>query len=138
MGWKTRGVFVAAVAGGAVAARRVAAARRPEPARWHAVTVYRPIDEVAPGGELPQPLRELGDGVEVVVRLAPGDRGTEIAARPQEGQDAGPVRRALREARSLLETGQVMRPDRPSTTRRTLLNRPMEHVTRHGREGGLL
>jgi hypothetical protein len=38
----------------------------------------------------------------------------------------------------MLETGETLRPDAPSTTERTLLNRPLEHVTRHGREEGRL
>jgi len=48
------------------------------------------------------------------------------------------VRRALREAKCLLETGEILGPDQPPTTRRTLFNRPLELATRHGREEGLL
>jgi hypothetical protein len=138
-----RGVFVAAAAGGAVAARRVLPARRggSPPPRWHAITVNRPLGEVAPGGRLPGPLSELGDAVEVRLRPAPGDRGTEVAARLRDagaGPGAGDVRRALRESRSLLETGEILLPDAPGTTQRTPLNRVLEHVTTHGREEGLL
>jgi hypothetical protein len=138
-----RGVFVAAAGAGAVAARRALPVRRGAVVRprWHAITVNRPLDEVAPGGRLPGPLAELGDTVEVRMRPAPGDRGTEVAARlrdPGAGPGAGEVRRALRESRSLVETGEILLPDAPGTTRRTPLNRVLEHVTAHGREEGLL
>jgi hypothetical protein len=99
--------------------------------RWHTVTVNRPPDEVSPNGRLPEPLAKLGDTIEVQVRPAPGDRGTEVAARLRapvpsgptgaaarlKGHDPrGPVRRALRDSRALLETGEVMSPDEPPTT----------------------
>lgn len=98
--------------------------------RWHTVTVNRPADEVS-GGRLPGPLAELGDRIEVQTRPAPGERGTEIAARLRgpvpSGLEAaagqirdedprGPLRKALRDTRSLLETGEVLSPDKPSTT----------------------
>jgi hypothetical protein len=47
------------------------------------------------------------------------------------------VRRALRETKSLLETGEVLQPDAP-TTKPSLLNKPLRAVTAHGREEGLL
>jgi hypothetical protein len=102
---------------------------------------------------LPEPLAELGDTVEVELRTAPGGRGTEIAVRPRNGEPSGAgavaarlrgddprwaVRRALRETRSLLETGEVLHPSQPPTTERTPLNRPLEYATRHGREEGRL
>ncbi|MFC8874644.1 MULTISPECIES: alcohol dehydrogenase catalytic domain-containing protein [Streptomyces] len=88
--------------------------------RWHTVTINRPPDEVSANGRLPEPLAKLGDKIEVQVRPAPGDRGTEVAARLREpvpfgpggaaarlkGQDPrGSVRRALRDSRALLESG---------------------------------
>jgi hypothetical protein len=96
-------------------------------ARWLPVTVYRPIGDVE--GHLPTPITDLGDMVEVRVRPAPGDRGTEIAAKLKDGShsDSGflkrlagrdpnqEVRRALREAKSLLEAGEVVQADIPST-----------------------
>ena len=147
-----RAALVAAAAGGVVAARRVIAGRRSggliptaiagadRPDRWHVVTVYLPMEEVAPEGRLrPGPLTELGDGVELAVRPAPGDRGTEIAARPLGGgAEVGEVRRALRETKSLLECGEVVLPSGPPTTERTLRSRPLEHATKHGREEGTL
>lgn len=163
MGWVARGVFLAAAAGGGVVTNRVLAARRPGGTRadtrhdasihqrWHTVTVYRPLDEVAPGGQAPAPLSELDD-VEVRFSPAPGDRGTEIAVRLRGGEPSGAaaavatrlgddprhaVRRALRETKSLLETGEVLQPDAP-TTKPSLLNKPLRAVTAHGREEGLL
>ena len=99
--------------------------------RWHAVTVNRPPEEVSSEKPLPGPLTELGDKIEVQIRPAPGDKGTEIAARVRGSVPSGPLgtyarlsdndprqalRKALRETKSLLETGEVLKPDtRPST-----------------------
>lgn len=125
----------AGVATGAVVARGLKP-RRQETAdgdRWLAVTINREPADVQPD-KLPSPLQEYGDRIEVRVRPAPGDRGTELAVRSTEGQPditrsvparlagADPrqdLRRALREAKALLETGEVMRPDAPPTTRET-------------------
>ncbi|MEU4221349.1 hypothetical protein [Actinoplanes sp. NPDC026623] len=154
-------IFATACGAGAVATRAVLNRRSPRRAgaredarhqRWHTITVNRDIAEVTTGDRLPQPLADLS-GVEVRFRPAPGDRGTEIAVRLLAGEPAGAatirnrvagddpryaVRRALRETRSLLETGDVLLPDAPATTRRTIRNTPLEHATRHGREEGLL
>jgi hypothetical protein len=121
--------------------------------RWHSVTVNRPPEEVAPEGRLPEPLAGLGDAVEVRLRSAPGGRGTEMAARLRDGAPAGPgaavariagkdprqeVRAALRQSKQLLETGEVLTPDEPPTTRRTLRSLPLELATRRaGGEGRL-
>ncbi|AIS02097.1 hypothetical protein [Streptomyces glaucescens] len=102
--------------------------------RWLTVTVNRPAEEVRPGGQLPPPLRPFDDRIEVDVRPAPGDRGTELAVRLKQppgaartslpgrlaGQDPRQeLRLALREAKALLEAGEVLHPDTPSTTRET-------------------
>jgi hypothetical protein len=159
MGWLARGAVLAAAAGGGMAATRILRARRApgggsgDRQRWHTLTVNLPPEEVAPGGRLPDPLARLGDTVDIEVRPAPADKGTEIAVKLRDGEPSGakgltsrftrddprwPVRRALRETRSLLETGEVLLPDAPTTTRRTLRSRPLEFSTRHGREEGLL
>jgi hypothetical protein len=131
---------VVAATAGTVAATRVVSARR-SPAsvgRTHALTVERPYDEIN-GDDLPEPLRALGEGVTVELRDAPGDRGTEIHVRRlDDSVTAGDVRRALREARSLLEVGYVLLPDAPPTTKKTLRNKPLRAATQRGREGGLL
>ena len=160
-----RAMVVAGVGAGVLAVRRMtrqsgngSGARAPD--RWHSVTVNRPLrrpqsppEEVAPEGRLPEPLAELGDAVEVRLRQAPGDRGTEVAARLRDGAPAGPggvvaraagtdprqdLRSALRRAKQLLETGEVLSPDQPPTTRRTLRNLPLELAGRRaGGEGRL-
>jgi hypothetical protein len=121
--------------------------------RWHVVTVNRPPEEVSPGGRLPEPLAELGDQIEVQIRPAPGDRGMELAARFRgrvpsglsgaaarlTGQDPRQsVRAALREAKMLIETGEVLRPDESPTTRRTPINLPLELAVRRARGEGRL
>lgn len=167
MAWTSKAAVAAAVAGGALVAGRVVGnrvrrswgnhaagrGRRGPEARWHVATVNLAPERVAPGGQVPRPLAELGDTIEARFRPAPGDRGTEIAVRLRGGEPTGvsgalarlrgadprwPVRTALRETRSLLETGEVLRPSQPPTTERTLLNRPLGRVARHGRAEGLL
>jgi hypothetical protein len=151
-------VVVAGVGAGVVAVRRIAGRQfgngaRDSQDRWHTVTVNRPPDQVAPDGRLPDPLAELGDAVEVQIRPAPGGRGTELAARLRGAVPSGlggvaaraagndprqNLRAALRQSKQLLETGEVLRPDEPPTTRRTLWNLPLELATRHaGGEGRL-
>jgi hypothetical protein len=121
--------------------------------RWRVVTVNRAPEQVAPGGRLPEPVAKLGQAVEVQVRPAPGDRGTELAVRRRDGEPSGvggvlarvtgndprqQVRAALRQAKQLVETGEVQSPDTPPTTRRTLRGLPLELATRRaGREGRL-
>jgi hypothetical protein len=145
---------IGAVGAGGLVARRALAGRAGGSGtgadRWHAVTVYRPIDEVAPGGRLPEPLAALGDRIETRLQPAPGDRGTEVHARlvgsgPDGAEDPGgaesPVaqlRTALRTAKQLLETGEVLEPDRPGTTTPTPLNAPLRAAIRLGRGGGRL
>ncbi|MET8040315.1 hypothetical protein ABZU25_05545 [Micromonospora sp. NPDC005215] len=101
------------------------------PPRWEVVTVDRPPEQVLPAGRWPEPLRRLDGAVEVRVRLAPGDRGTELAARPLAGvtppvglaahlvgDDPGLlVRRALRQIKQRVEAGEVLRADRSALDR---------------------
>ncbi|MFF5074379.1 hypothetical protein ACFY2R_25015 [Micromonospora olivasterospora] len=130
---RTVGAVAAGAVAGATAARTLCARRgkgrpgaRPRPGRWEVVTVDRPPERVLPGGRWPEPLRRLGAAVEVAAGPAPGGRGTELAARPAGGAAALPgmaahlagddpgrfVRAALREAKQLAETGELLRPDR--------------------------
>ncbi|WP_433649537.1 hypothetical protein ACQP2C_23070 [Micromonospora zamorensis] len=102
------------------------------PARWQVVTVDRPLEQVLPDGRWPEPLRRLGGAVEVRVRPAPGDRGTELAARPLPGGTPPPglaahlvgddpgllVRRTLRQVKQRVEAGEVLRADRSALDRR--------------------
>jgi hypothetical protein len=109
--------------------------------RWHSVTVNRSPQDVDPDS-LPGPLAALGEDVELRIRPAPADKGTEIHARLRSGdtpEARGKLRAALRESRSLLEIGEVIEPNVNRTTQPTPLNRPLAAQTGdRGREGGLL
>lgn len=143
------GVAVVGVVAGVTAARRrqrpgdgVLAAGPADrgPDRWHSVTVNCEPERLGP---LPPPLDSLGFEVEVRIRPAPGDRGTELAARVADPSKAGrdtvrQLRASLREARALAEIGEVPLPDSPPTTERTLLSRPLAAATEHGRGEGRL
>jgi hypothetical protein len=133
---------VAVFAGVAAGTGAVVLARRrtgTTPNRWHSVTVNCSPERLDPK---PPPLDELGFPVEIRIRPAPGDRGTELAARVAgDHPDADAIRhlrRAVREARSLAEVGEVLLPDAPATTHRTLIGAPLAAVTRHAREEGRL
>ncbi|MFD7702898.1 hypothetical protein [Streptomyces caelestis] len=129
--------MVPVAAAGVAAARKAGTTRHGDDRtgdRWLTVTVNRPTSDVRRDGKLPDALQRLADEIDVRVRPAPGDRGTELAARYKEpvpavstsvpgrlaGQDPRQeLRRALRDAKSLLEAGEVLRPDTPPTTRPT-------------------
>jgi hypothetical protein len=157
MSKKTTAMLVAAggLSAGAVILRRRASTDGHDGAadRWHVVTVNRSQDEVSAGGRLPGPLGEMGDAVEVQLRPAPGDRGTEVAARMRtpvpsgasgltaRGRGEDPrqdLRKALRESKSILETGEVVLPDRPSTNKPTLTGRPLDLLLGRARGEGRL
>ncbi|MEU1360162.1 hypothetical protein ABZ356_10005 [Micromonospora zamorensis] len=109
--------------------------------------------ELTPDSPLPEPLAGLGDAVDVQIRRAPADQGVELAVRLRDGAQspvtAGArrlagrdpnqaIRAALREAKQLLETGEVLHPDSPPTTRTTAVNKPLQMATRLGRREGRL
>jgi hypothetical protein len=148
----------AAAAGAAVGTRLAARSTSPfrdQPPRnrWLMVTVNCPPERLASPDDLPAPVTRLLDKAEVTVRPAPGDRGTELGLRLREPPPAGPaglaarlsgddprreLRSALRDAKSLVETGEVIRPAEPPTTRQTLLGKPLElAIRRSGKEGRL-
>ncbi|MGW0466276.1 hypothetical protein ACWDX6_13510 [Streptomyces sp. NPDC003027] len=149
-------LVVAAVVGTGVAAVRRNRSRtggEPPGARWLTVTINRAPTDVMPGDTLPVPLDKLADRVEARVRPAPGDRGTELAVRLKDapsaaetslpgrlaGQDPRQeVRTALREAKALLEAGEVMRPDAPPTTRETPAGKVIGMVSRRSGGEGVL
>ena len=119
--------------------------RRDEPRRWLGVTVLRsPAEVVVSGPGAPEPLRRLGSSVELRVQPAPGDRGTEIYARPlpttttTDPDRRREVRAALREAKALLETGEVVRASGPSTTRPGPAGRVLSAVDRVAQGEGRL
>ncbi|MER5219504.1 hypothetical protein [Streptomyces flaveus] len=101
--------------------------------RWLTATINCEPGDIQPE-KLPVPLQEYGDRIETRIGPAPEDRGTELAVRLKEPPPAPahsvPARlagqaprqdlpRALREAKALLEAGEVMRPDAPPTTHET-------------------
>jgi len=126
---------------------------RPPRNRWLMVTINCPPERLASPEDLSAPVTRLLDRAEVTVRPAPGDRGTELGLRLREPPPAGPaglaarlsgddprreLRAALRDAKSLVETGEVLRPAEPPTTRPTLLGKPLElAIRRSGKEGRL-
>jgi hypothetical protein len=110
---------------GAVRALVGSADERPReeggPGRWLAVTVYRGPEDVRTQVDGSGPLSRMRDEIELTVRPAPGDKGTELAARPT-ASDGGSVdlrrrlRAALRETKSILECGEVVEPSRPGSS----------------------
>jgi hypothetical protein len=125
--------------------------------RWLAVTINCPPERLTePGTDgLPEPIARLGSDAQIRIRPAPGGRGTELALRLPEPQSQSQsrtgivdrlagndprqrLRSALRDAKSLIETGEVIQPDAPPTTRRTVTGKVVELATRRaGGEGRL-
>ena len=121
---------------------------------WLVVTVNCPPERLAPdGGQLPEPITKLAGRAEVAVRPAPGDRGTELGLRLKEPPPDGlamaaarlrgddprqELRRALRDAKSLIEAGEVIRPDEPPTTHPTVTGKLLDlAIARSSGEGRL-
>jgi hypothetical protein len=100
---------------------RPAGAGEPE-SGWLVVTVLCEPSEIDTA-QLPVPLAELGEQVEVRVTAAPAGKGTELAARLQErgsgtaasrlrGSDPhSDLRSALRRTKQLIEVGEVLAVD---------------------------
>jgi hypothetical protein len=130
---------LAARAGGSVV-RQVRSAIDPSAGRaaaggspasgWLAVTVFREPSDVDTA-KLPAPLADYGDRIEVRVRPAPGGKGTELAARLRDrssgsaaqrlsGKDPqADLRSALRQAKQLIEVGEVLAVDPAPHGKRT-------------------
>lgn len=123
--------------------------------RWRSVTINKGLEEVMPNGQVPGPLAALGDRVEVQVREAAGGKGTELAARLRQPEPGGlgsvvarasgddprqQVRAALRQAKQLIEVGEVLRIDpTPHGTRSaTPTGKLVELATRRAGGEGLL
>ena len=111
--------------------------------RWRAVTVLCSPEQVGTGAGLPAPLAGLGDRLEVRITPAPGDRGTELAARYRDrttDDDLRALRSALREAKQPIEVGEVLRVDPAphGVRKRTPQGAALQGVTaRAGGEGVL-
>jgi len=67
-----------------------------------------------------------------------GEGGEGPAARAQRRELVRRIRAALRVSKQLIETGEVLQPDRPGTAKPTPLDAPVRYLTRHGREEGRL
>ena len=87
--------------------------------RWQAVTVLAEPHEVLGADHTPPFFEELRDTVEVEVRPAPADKGSELRARlrrpassSSDAEEAAKtIRVALRRAKQVIETGEVLRVD---------------------------
>jgi hypothetical protein len=111
--------------------------------RWRVVTVLVSPEQIGTGAALPPPLGELGDRIEIRVTPAPGDRGTELAARYRgeaTRDDIRELRIALRRTKQLLEVGEVLRVDPvPHGTRKpTPQGALLEKASAEAPEGGVL
>lgn len=114
------GIGVVSVAAGLVARSLVKEERESEgdgahPEGWKAVTVLGDADAFSSDG-YPEPLRRVAGSLEIRVQPAPGDKGFEVHARVREGTDlAGEkdpgkaLRTALRDAKQVFETGEILR-----------------------------
>ena len=98
---------------------------------WLVVTVLRDAADLE-AMALPAPLADLGDRVEVRVRPAPGDKGSELAVRLRDRPTTGgalarltgsdpqaDLRSALRQAKQIIEVGEVLAVDPVPHGRRT-------------------
>jgi hypothetical protein len=105
------------------------------PGRWLAVTIYRQIDDVQTQVDGSGPLSRMRGEIELTVRPAPGDKGTELAVRPT-APDGGSadlrrsLRAALRETKSILECGEVVEPSRPGSSHPGPAGQVLRAVTR--------
>lgn len=149
-----QGVGAAAAASAGMVARKVlartgAAQKHDDPARWRAVTVCLPTEQVPGEGGWPAPLAEWGDAVEIRTRPAPGDKGTEIHVRLRDPEAEAPegldgetpvqkLRSALRRSKQLLETGEVLRATEPGTSHPTAMNAPLRAATHEAGGEGVL
>lgn len=107
-------------------------------AGWLAVTVLCEPQDID-ADHLPAPLADLGDQIEVRTAAAPAGKGTELRVRLREqpasgsapqrlsGSDAqAELRSRLRQAKQIIEVGEVLRVD------------PAPHGERRSTPGGLL
>lgn len=128
VGLGAAGVVAGLVARSLVKGHRDSDGDAPHPHGWKAVTVLGDADGFQSGGRYPEPLQRVADALEIRLEPAPGDKGFEVHARVREGaafptdDDPGrTLRTALRDAKQVFETGEVLqatpRPhgERPTT-----------------------
>lgn len=125
----------------------------PPASGWLVVTVNRDPAEIDTG-VVPAPLVPFGDRIETRVRPAAGGKGAELAVRLAQrpsGHTSGParlagkdpqaeLRSALREAKQLIEVGEVLRVDPTPHGKRkaTPTGALVEAATKRAPEGGVL
>ncbi|AZZ51854.1 hypothetical protein C1I64_07190 [Rathayibacter festucae DSM 15932] len=116
------------------------------PEGWKAVTVLGEARDFESGG-YPEPLVRLAESLEIRIDPAPGDKGFEVHARVREGADAGvgddpgkALREALRDAKQVFETGEILRATpRPHGERpRTLLGGAVDKAEDEAKGEGVL
>jgi hypothetical protein len=126
------------------------AMKRPERAlknRWIMVTVNCSPQRLASRADLPEPITRLGDAVDIKIAPAPGDRGTELGARlrdlprtkvagmvgrhPEE-DPRRMVEKALRDAKAIIENGEVLRGDWPAAAEPAQAGKLLEFAGRRG------
>ncbi|MFC3893110.1 hypothetical protein ACFOWZ_16675 [Lentzea rhizosphaerae] len=100
-----------------------------------AVTVYRSPEEVQ--SSLPEDLVRWRDQVEIRVRPAAGDKGTELSAQPTGDVSRHELRLALRRAKAVLEAGEVVKPD-TAPTHPGPMGKVLQLVTNRAGGGGRL
>ncbi|WP_420369307.1 hypothetical protein [Curtobacterium sp. L1-20] len=145
------GLGVAGLAAGLVARSLVKKDRASDgdashPEGWKAVTVLGDAEEFRDGG-YPEPLQRLAESLEVRIDPAPGDKGFEVHARVRDGVDLDAdgdpgraLRGALRDAKQVFETGEVLRATpRPHGERpRTLLGGAVDEAEDDAKGEGVL
>lgn len=115
--------------------------------RWIMVTINCSPQRLASRADLPEPITRLGDAVDIKICPAPGDRGTELGARlrdlprtkvagmvmrrPEE-DPRHTVEKALRQAKAIIEAGEVVRPDWPPSAQPAQAGKLVELAGRRG------
>jgi hypothetical protein len=119
----------------AVTRRRKRVPGEKESSRPLVVTVYRSPEEVQ--SSLPEDLVRWRDQVEIRVRPAAGDKGTELSALPTGDVSRHELRLALRRAKAVLEAGEVIEPD-TAPTHPGPMGKVLQLVTNRAGGGGRL
>ena len=119
----------------AVARRRHRTTDGQSDERWLAVTVNRSPAEVQ--DSLPDELARWRDQVEIRIQPAAGDKGTEIKVMPSGDVSRHELRLALRRAKSVLEAGEVVKPD-TAPTHPGPMGKALQLVTNRAGGGGRL
>ncbi|NQX13758.1 hypothetical protein HQQ80_19185 [Microbacteriaceae bacterium VKM Ac-2855] len=140
------GVAVGLVARSLVKRERESDGDGAHPEGWKAVTVLGESRDFE-GGGYPEPLARLTESLEIRIDPAPGDKGFEVHARVRDGAAPGmgddlekALREALRDAKQIFETGEVLRSTpRPHGERpRTLLGGAVDGAEDEAKGEGVL